>query len=48
MYNPVVIRGIGGSGTRVVAAILRDAGIYLGNDLNVPLNNLSFTLLFCK
>ena len=46
MNSPVIIGGIGGSGTRVVAAIMRGAGIYLGSDLNVPLDNLSYTLLF--
>lgn len=38
--------GIGGSGTRVVAAILGAFGYYLGDDLNESLDNLWFTLFF--
>lgn len=37
---------MGGSGTRLVAHILLELGFYLGSDLNVPLDNLWFTLLF--
>lgn len=44
--GPIVIGGIGGSGTRVVAEILLDCGYFLGNDLNSAHDNLSFTLLF--
>lgn len=44
--GPIVIGGIGGSGTRVVASILRELRIFIGNDLNIPLDNLSYTLLF--
>lgn len=44
--SPIVIGGIGGSGTRVVAEILMQAGIYLGNKLNQSLDNLWFTVLF--
>jgi hypothetical protein len=44
--GPIVIGGIGGSGTRLVAQILRDLNIFIGNDLNGPLDNLSYTLLF--
>lgn len=43
---PVAVGGIGGSGTRVIAAILRRFGYYLGSDLNEALDNLWFTLLF--
>jgi len=43
---PIAIGGVGGSGTRIVAAILQEAGIYIGNDLNGALDNLWFTLLF--
>lgn len=44
---PVVgIGGVGGSGTRVVAALLRAAGISIGDDINVSLDNLWFTLMF--
>jgi hypothetical protein len=44
--GPVVIGGVGGSGTRVLAEILSLFGIYLGNDLNGAKDNLMYTLLF--
>lgn len=44
--GPIVIGGIGGSGTRVVVSILKSLKIYIGEDLNVPLDNLTYTLLF--
>lgn len=43
---PVAIGGLGGSGTRVFAALLQLNGYYLGSDLNGALDNLWFTLLF--
>ena len=42
----VAIGGVGGSGTRVIAQILNDAGYFIGNDINVSNDNLLFTLLF--
>jgi hypothetical protein len=44
--SPVAIGGVGGSGTRVAASLVRMLGIYLGSDLNPALDNLWFTLLF--
>ena len=44
--GPVVIGGVGGSGTRLFATILKDLGFYLGADLNAAFDNLWFTLLF--
>ena len=44
--GPCAIGGLGGSGTRVVAQILRDVGIFMGTDLNGANDNLWFTLLF--
>ena len=44
--GPVVIGGVGGSGTRVVAEILSYLGFYIGRDLNHAKDNLSYTLLF--
>jgi len=44
--GPIVIAGIGGSGTRLLAEICSSAGVYLGDDLNQALDNLSYTLLF--
>ena len=43
---PLVIGGLGGSGTRVVADIVLAQGWYLGQDLNRAKDNLLFTLLF--
>ena len=45
--GPVAISGLGGSGTRLIAEILRDVGFYMGDDLNTACDNLCFTLL-CK
>ncbi len=44
--SPVVVGGVGGSGTRVIAQILMDLGFYMGDDLNNANDNLWFTLLF--
>jgi hypothetical protein len=42
----VVIGGIGGSGTRMIAQIVAASGYFLGADLNEAYDNLWFTLLF--
>lgn len=42
----IAIGGVGGSGTRLVAGIMQSAGISMGGDLNGPLDNLWYTLLF--
>jgi len=44
--SPLAIGGVGGSGTRVVAAAAIALGIDMGCDLNPALDNLFFTLLF--
>ncbi len=44
--GPIVIGGVGGSGTRVIAELLQMLGVFIGNDLNESLDNLAFTLLF--
>jgi hypothetical protein len=44
--GPIVIGGMGGSGTRLVAEICSLFGIYLGDDLNIASDNLLYTLLF--
>lgn len=44
--SPVVIGGVGGSGTRVVAEIVSAMGWHLGDDLNEAGDALGFTLLF--
>lgn len=43
---PVVIGGVGGSGTRLVAQCLKEVGFYMGSDLNTANDNLWFTFLF--
>jgi hypothetical protein len=43
---PVAVGGVGGSGTRVVAAILEMMGYYLGDHLNDYKDNHWFTLIF--
>ena len=44
--GPVVVGGVGGSGTRVVAELLSLFGFFMGNDLNEASDNLLYTLLF--
>jgi hypothetical protein len=44
--GPVVIGGVGGSGTRVVAEILSTFNYFIGNDLNNANDNLLYTFLF--
>lgn len=46
LSGPVVIGGIGGSGTRVVAEIIDHLGYYIGKDLNSARDNLWFLMLF--
>lgn len=43
---PIAVGGLGGSGTRVFAATLKDAGFSIGPTLNKALDNLWFTVLF--
>lgn len=43
---PFAIGGLGGSGTRATAMLVRNCGCWLGGDLNEALDNLWFTLLF--
>jgi Sulfotransferase family len=42
----VVVGGVGGSGTRLIASILATLGLNIGTDLNEAYDNLSYTLLF--
>ena len=43
---PVVVGGVGGSGTRVIAQLLKTIGFDMGSDLNESLDDLGFTALF--
>ena len=45
-YPNIVIGGVGGSGTRLIAMILASLGLNIGNDLNESYDNLTFTLFF--
>jgi len=47
VLGPVVVGGIGGSGTRVIEEIMRRLNVYTGSDLNAAGDNRWFTLL-CK
>lgn len=42
----MAVGGLGGSGTRLIAALLTEFGISIGHDLNESLDNLAYTLLF--
>jgi len=42
----ISIGGVGGSGTRLVAAVLINSGLNIGRDVNVSSDTLSFTLFF--
>ncbi len=44
--GPVIIGGVGGSGTRVLAEIVAMFGFFMGKDLNSAGDNLTYTLLF--
>ncbi len=44
--NVIAIGALGGSGTRAVAQLLIDAGIYMGNPLNFANDNTFFTACF--
>ncbi|MEO2267249.1 sulfotransferase [Pseudoalteromonas sp. YIC-656] len=46
MYSPICVGGVGGSGTRLIANILKECGLFLGHDLNESTDTLLFTLLF--
>ena len=43
---PIVIGGVGGSGTRMIAQLLQSNGVDIGSALNESMDNLWFTLLF--
>lgn len=42
----IAIGALGGSGTRAVAKIVKESGVFIGDELNGPLDNLIFTRLF--
>lgn len=39
---PIIVGATGGSGTRIIAAALRDAGFFIGTNLNPPNDALEF------
>jgi len=46
MSKVIAIGALGGSGTRAVFEVFVTAGVYMGDDLNKPNDNLIFTRLF--
>ena len=42
------IGGVGGSGTRAAAMLVRNCGAWIGDDLNLALDNLAFSLMFTR
>jgi hypothetical protein len=46
--SPLVIGGVGGSGTRLVVNLLSKMGVVMGGELNESLDNLWFSLLFVR
>lgn len=48
MTSPIVIGGLGGSGTRIVASILSLNEVFLGNELNNSMDYLIFSRLFIR
>jgi hypothetical protein len=48
LLGPVVIGGLGGSGTRLVAELLQEVGVYMGADVNYASDNLWFGLLLIR
>jgi len=45
---PIVIGGLGGSGTRLVVSLLQEMGVNMGGELNESLDNMWFSLLFVR
>lgn len=45
MSSPIAVGAVGGSGTRIIAQILSEAGIHMGATLNNAHDNLWFTFL---
>lgn len=45
---PLVIGGVGGSGTRLVASLVRDMGLSMAGQMNEALDNLWFSALFVR
>ena len=46
MKSPLVIGGTGGSGTRVVAQIVRDTGFFMGTNLNDSYDAMDFVIFY--
>jgi len=44
--SPLIIGGVGGSGTRVVCQIAIDAGFFMGTNLNISLDSLDFKPIY--
>ncbi|TMU83922.1 sulfotransferase [Bacillus sp. BHET2] len=48
LVGPVVIGGVGGSGTRIVTEIVKQIGFFMGNDTNFANDNIALANLFFK
>jgi len=46
--SPVIVGGVGGSGTRAVTEVLKHAGYFMGDDLNVSNDNMQLAGYFPK
>jgi len=44
--NPIIVSGIGGSGTRIVAELIRQMGIFIGSELNSSNDNIQLASVF--
>jgi hypothetical protein len=45
-FSPLVIGGVGGSGTRVLSKLAQDMNVHMGQSFNKALDNLWFSLFF--
>ncbi len=46
--SPVIVGGVGGSGTRVVTEVMKRAGYFMGDDLNLSNDNMQLAGYFPK
>jgi len=44
--DPIIISGVGGSGTRIVAELIKQMGIFIGSDLNHANDNMQIARSF--
>jgi len=44
--NPIIVGGVGGSGTRLIVDLLKNMNIFMGNDLNLSNDNMQIAYSF--